>query len=86
MFIFSVGLHVEIGRQIKLNSNNIAIKNKVKKYSLSNFRDKTRNMSILNIHLKKVLILMKYKRTEKKILKKEKMKSKKQPKSYIIYI
>jgi hypothetical protein len=46
MFIFSVGLHVEIGRQIKLNTNNIAIKNKVKKYSLSNFRDKTRNMTI----------------------------------------
>ena len=46
MFIFSVGLHVEIGRQIKLNTNNMAIKNKVKKYSLSNFRDKTRNMSI----------------------------------------
>ena len=46
MFIFSVGLHVEIGRQIKLNTNNITIKNKVKKYSLSNFRDKTRNMSI----------------------------------------
>ena len=41
MFILSVALHVEIGRQIKLNTYNIAIKNKVKKYSLSFFREKT---------------------------------------------
>ena len=44
MFILSVALHVEIGRQIKLNTVNIAIKNKVKKYSLSFFREKTENI------------------------------------------
>ena len=46
MFIFSVGLHSEIGRQIKLNTSNIAIKNKVNEYSLSNFTEKARSMSI----------------------------------------
>ena len=47
MFILSVALHVEIGRQIKLYTLNIAIKNKVKKYSLSNFRNKTQNIAVL---------------------------------------
>ena len=43
MYILSVALHVEIGRQIKLNTKDIAIQNKVKKYSLSTFRHKTQN-------------------------------------------
>ena len=46
MFILSVALHVEIGRQIKLNTKDIAIKNKVKKYSLSVFRNKAQNISV----------------------------------------
>ena len=48
MYILSVALHVEIGRQIKLNSKDIAIQNKVKKYSLSTFRHKTQN-TVLNL-------------------------------------
>jgi hypothetical protein len=39
-------LHVRIGRQIILNTVNIAIKNKVKKYSLSHFRNKTQKISV----------------------------------------
>ena len=49
MFILSVALHVEIGRQIKLNTSDIAIKNKVKKYSLSVFRNKAQNISVFLI-------------------------------------
>ena len=49
MFILSVALHVEIGRQIKLNTSDIAIKNKVKKYSLSVFRNKTQNISVFRL-------------------------------------
>ena len=49
MFILSVALHSEIGRQIKLNSSNIAIKNKVKKYSLSVFRNKAQNISVFRL-------------------------------------
>ena len=49
MFVLSVALHVEIGRQIKLNTKDIAIKNKVKKYSLSVFRNKAQNISVFLI-------------------------------------
>ena len=37
MFLLSLALHIEIGRQIKLNAKNILIKRIVKKYALSNF-------------------------------------------------
>ena len=46
MFILSVALHMEIGRQIKLNTVNIEIKNTVKKYSLSNFQNKTQKIAV----------------------------------------
>ena len=76
MFILSVALHVEIGRQIKLNTTNVAIKNKVKKYSLSDFRNKTHITSLFKSSKKVVVVVNDEQEDEFSIERKDKIKIK----------
>ena len=73
MFILSVALHVEIGRQIKLNTKDIAIKNKVKKYSLSVFRNKAQNISSVFLLSQSALMTISETKEEYNIERKEKL-------------
>ena len=73
MFVLSVALHVEIGRQIKLNTKDIAIKNKVKKYSLSVFRNKAQNISSVFLLSQGALLTISETKEEFNIERKEKL-------------
>ena len=55
MFVLSLALHAEIGRQIKLNSKSILTRVTVEKYALSNFTQQTNDDRLLQIETNKGL-------------------------------